>query len=169
RWKKREQGRIKGEGKGEEAAAAMAAIQKVLDKRCLAAVRLAKDKAGKKTMKVESGPAGADLVEQGWRVFLVKVYNPDGVDKLTLQAASPNAAPLTRRSTSKPDPKVVSVEELKKRFLDVMMFDSQPMVRQLSGLELEYRIVQVYCRDAGRKEATLGFRLMKDPEERGKP
>ena len=34
--------------------------------------------------------------------------------------------------------------------------------RDLSGLEVEYRIVQIYCRDAGRKEAELGFSLWKD-------
>jgi hypothetical protein len=32
----------------------------------------------------------------------------------------------------------------------------------LSGLELEYRILQVYCRDAGRKEANIGFNLVRE-------
>ncbi|HMF12027.1 MAG TPA: CehA/McbA family metallohydrolase, partial [Gemmataceae bacterium] len=76
-----------------------------------------------------------------------------------LTASSPNALPLTKRSTGKADPQVVSVGEVGKRFLDVRMFDSQPLVRNLSGLELEYRIVQLYCRDSGRKEATLQFNL----------
>jgi hypothetical protein len=39
------------------------------------------------------------------------------------------------------------------------MFNTQPLLRELSGLELEYRILQVYCRDAGRKEAEVGFAL----------
>src|SRR5262249_19303996 len=34
---------------------------------------------------------------------------------------------------------------------------------------LEYRILQIYCRDAGRKEATLGFRLGRPNTEERKP
>src|SRR5204863_7966739 len=108
------------------------------DARGLAGVTLAADKGKKTTLKVEAGPAKAELVEQGWRLFLVKVYNKAGVKERTLAATSPNAAPLTRRSSGKPDPKVVSVAELKKRFLDVMMYNGQPLVAHLSGLEVEY-------------------------------
>src|SRR5262249_57070446 len=76
-----------------------------------------------------------------------------------LQATSPNAAPLTRRSSGKPDPKVEAPAIVKKRFLDLLTLDGQPLVTNLSGLEVEYRLVSVYCRDAGRKEATMRFRL----------
>jgi hypothetical protein len=69
---------------------------------------------------------------------------------------------MQRRSTSASAPKVVSVGEVGKRFLDLMMYGSQPLVRELAGLELEYRLLQVYCRDAGRKEAELGFSLWRD-------
>src|SRR5207248_274691 len=95
----------------------------------------------------------------GWRTFLVKVLNPDGLDSYRLTPMSPNAAPLTRRSTSKSDPTVISVGEVSKRFLELLAFDEQPLLPALSGLEVEYRIVSIYCRDPGRKEATLGFRL----------
>jgi hypothetical protein len=137
------------------------AIQDVLDKHCLAGVRLT-SKDGKPLVETLEGPAKPELAEQGWRVFLVKVLNPGGVDKLELKADSANSQPLTRRSTSAPDPKVVSVGEVGKRFLDLDTYNSQPLVRDLSGLEVEYRIVQVYCRDAGRKEATLGFSLWRE-------
>jgi hypothetical protein len=40
-----------------------------------------------------------------------------------------------------------------------MSFTGQPLLRDLSGLEVEYRIIQIYCRDAGRKEAKLTFNL----------
>ena len=36
------------------------------------------------------------------------------------------------------------------------------ILRELSGLELEYRLLQIYCRDAGRKEGMLGFSLWRD-------
>ncbi len=148
----------------------VAAIQTVLDKLCLASVRIQKPaKAGETpVVTAQAGPAKPELAEQGWRVFLVKVYNEAGLNDVELRADSPNAMPLTKRSTGSPDPKVVSVGEVGKRFLELMTFNSQPLIRHLSGLELEYRILQIYSRDAGRKEATLGFNLWRD-KDRAKP
>src|SRR5262249_31555110 len=124
-------------------------IQSILDKRCLAGVVI--QPGDKPMLRVVAGPAKGELAEQGWRVFLVKVHNAAELDKLELRADSPNAAPLTHRSTSRPDPKVEPVGDVAKRFLDLAMFNDNPLVRHLSGLEVEYRVVQVYCRDAGRK------------------
>jgi hypothetical protein len=143
------------------AAKDVAAIQAILDKYCLAGVRI-----GEQKLEVMDGPAKPELAEQGWRVFLVKVANPQGVAGVELRPDSPNALPLFARSTNKPDPTVISVGEVNKRFLELTMFNAQPLVRHLSGLEVEYRLLQVYCRDAGRKEVSLGFSLWKDA---GKP
>jgi len=148
---------------------AVMAIQDVFDKHCLAAVRIDRGKI----MEVEAGPARPELAEQGWRVFLVKVLNDAGLADVQLRPESPNALPLYKTSTGKPDPKVISVGEVSHRFLDLKMFESQPLVRNLSGLEVEYRILQVYCRDSGRKEADLAFALWpaagKGPLARSKP
>ena len=118
-----------------------------------------------------SGPSRArrkpDLAEQGWRVFLVKVYNEPGLDKAELRAASPNAAPLTKRSSGKPDPQVEPIEDIEKRFLDVSLFNAQPLLRDLSGLEVEYRVLQIYCRDAGRKQTSLSFGLWREADKGG--
>lgn len=148
----------------------VAALQAVLDKRCLAAVTIKGEKASP-TLNVTAGPAAPELAEQGWRVFLVKVINEAGVDGQSLRVASPNAEPMTRRSHGKPDPKVVSVGEVNKRFLDLLMIDRQPMAARLSGLEVEYRLLSVYCRDSGRKEAAISFHLAageKDVKSRSK-
>jgi hypothetical protein len=141
------------------------AIQAVLDKHCLATVNIWAPEGSPTTAAAAPGPARPELAEQGWRVFLVKVYNPGKKDKVELRAASPNAAPLTRRSSSKPDPKVDPIEDVEKRFLDLDMFKSQPLIRDLSGLEVEYRILQIYCRDAGRKEASLSFGLWRESDK----
>ena len=131
----------------------IAAIQKVLDSRCLAGVNINPESR----VKVARGPAPAELAEQGWRVFLVKVHNEAGVTA-ALRATSPNAAPLHTRSTSSPAPKpTVQPEDVPIRWMDIMSFDSQPLSAKLSGLELEYRIVQIYSRDKGKREATIGF------------
>jgi hypothetical protein len=146
-------------------ARAVDAIQTILDKHCLAGV----DLPDAKQIHVYPGPASLTLAEQGWRVFLVKIANPAGISNVELRPDSPNDLPLYSRSTGKPDPKVVSIGEVANRFLDLVMFNSQPLNRQLSGLELEYRILQVYCRDSGRKEASLGFSLWRGTGRNAKP
>jgi hypothetical protein len=149
-------------------AKAVATIQTILDQHCLAAVRItAGDKSSKPALEIQRGPAKPELAEQGWRVFLIKVDNPNGIKDLELKADSPNALPLVKQSSSKPDPIVTSVGEVNQRFLDLPMFNSQPLVRDLSGLELEYRILQIYCRDAGRKEAKLGISLWRGKDRKG--
>jgi hypothetical protein len=160
-----DQAALKKAAQDSDKARAVAAVQAVLDPHCLAAVHI---RAGKQKLALETrqGPASGALAEQGWRVFLVKVYNLDGLSKVELRAVSPNALPLYYRSTGRPDPKVVSVGEVAQRFLDLQMFNAQPLLPKLSGLELEYRILQVYCRDAGRKEGTLGFSLWRDPRDK---
>jgi hypothetical protein len=42
-------------------------------------------------------------------------------------------------------------------WLDLETLDKQPLKKQLGGLGLEYRIVSLYSRDAGRREAKLVF------------
>src|SRR3954447_15896319 len=126
---------------------AVEAIQKVLDPRCLVGVNINPESR----VKVARGPAAAELVQQGWRVFLVKVHNEGGVTA-KLRAISPNAAPLYQRSSGSPDPKVsVKPEDVPDRWLDLQTFDAQPLNPALSGLLLEYRILQLYSRDEGKR------------------
>jgi len=44
-------------------------------------------------------------------------------------------------------------------FLDVEMFSRPPMAPNLSGLEVEYALVLIHSRDAGKREATIAFDL----------
>src|SRR5438067_886982 len=69
-----------------DSARGIEAIQKALDRYCLLMV----DITPESRVKVAPGPAKPELVEQGWRVFLVKVRNQAGVTA-RLQAVSPNA------------------------------------------------------------------------------
>ena len=39
------------------------------------------------------------------------------------------------------------------RWLDLVMFDKRPLNPNLSGLALEYRIIQLYSRDVGKRSA----------------
>jgi hypothetical protein len=122
-----------------EAREAVIAIQKALDPICLAGVNINPESR----VSVVRGEATAELNEQGWRIYLVKVHNQAGVTA-ALAVRSPNAEPLYFRSSGRPDPPSrVTPAEVPDRWLDVQTFDQQPLNPTLSGLGAEYRIVQL--------------------------
>jgi len=144
-------------GRDVDARASVATIQRILDPLCLAVVTINPESR----VSVAAGPAARELVEQGWRTFLVKVINQAGVTA-ELKVSSPQAAAMhmqgsgerQRPAAGRP---LVTPVEAEGRFLDVVMPARQPLVPRLSGLELEYRILQVFCRDSGQREAELAF------------
>jgi hypothetical protein len=141
------------------------AIQRILDRYCLLAVSINPEMR----VHVASGPARPELVQSGWRQFLVKVQNEAGTTA-TLRAVSPNAQSLFQGQESLTPGAPIggnpSDQEFQRtpagarlsladRWMDLQMYDSPPMLRGLSGLALEYRLIQIYARDAGQREATL--------------
>ena len=142
---------------------AIADIQKILDAYCLVGVNINPESR----VKVKEGPVNKALMQQGWRTFLVKVHNEAGVTA-PLAAESENAAPLYKRSTGSPDPETtVPKSEIPHRFLEIHVYSDPPLKASLSGLELEYRIVQLYSRDAGKREAMLGFNVGQGTQDIG--
>ena len=132
--------------------AAATSIQRVLDCHCLVGV----DVNPEMRVKVAPGSAPPELVENGWRHFLVKVHNQAG----TTAVLRANCVQARRLHGALP-------EELRHLWLDLQMFDSQPLTRTLSGLALEYRIVQLYSRDPGRREATFTFDVGQGTQDLG--
>ncbi|WP_422931386.1 CehA/McbA family metallohydrolase [Singulisphaera sp. PoT] len=120
------------------------AVQEALDPLCLAAVTVRKD-GGVHAVARGGRPV---LVEHGWRTYLVKVFNEAGAEA-TLDVQSPNSRPVPGGPR----------DEIGKRWLELSMYDGRPMTPRLSGLGLEYRIVQLFSRDAGAREAMLWFDL----------
>jgi hypothetical protein len=136
-------------------AASVLALQRVLDRYCLLDVHINPESR----VKVAKGPAQPLLVEQGWRTFLVKVRNEAGVTAV-LRATSPQAGRVFTRGrdgfSMDPRPKqILTARDVADRWLDLALFDKPPLTPELTGLELEYRIVQLYARDAGKREALL--------------
>jgi hypothetical protein len=142
---------------------AIKTIQRVLDPRCLIGVEI----NAESRVKAGQGPARPRLVQNGWSVFLVKVQNQAGVTA-PLEVESPNAAPIYRRSSGRPDPKTsIRPAEIVQRWMDISTFADRPMKRPLSGLNLEYRIIQIYSRDAGKREAKISFNVGQGTQDLG--
>ena len=131
---------------------AVTSIQRVLDCHCLVGVEINPEMR----VKVAPGSAKPELVEHGWRHFLVKVHNEAGTTAV-LRGISSQARRLAG----------AMADEVRNLWLDLQMFDGQPLARTLSGLGLEYRIVQLYSRDPGQREAALSFDVGQGTQDLG--
>src|SRR6185436_2386432 len=133
-------------------------IQEVLDPFCLMGVTINPESR----VKVAMGPAAPELLENGWRQFLVKVQNEAGVTS-ELKATSPQAGEVYSRNA----PGTIKPEMISDRWLEMQMFNARPVNKTLSGLEVEYRIIQLYSRDPGKRQATIGFNVGQGTQDVG--
>ena len=137
---------------GADARKGVAEIQRVLDRYCLLMV----DINPESRVKVARGPAEAQLVEDGWRTFLVKVVNQAGVTaKFNIE--SPNGGPLPNATP----------RQVVQRWMQILPYTSQPMSPALSGLGVEYRVISLYSRDAGKREAKIACNVGQGTQDLG--
>ena len=143
------------------------AIQEALDPLCLAGVHINPESR----VKVAEGQAAKKLMQQGWRAFLVKVHNEAGITP-ELVVDSPNSAPVYQqgrhpRQRPRTDQDLVDPDETEARWLDITMLNRRPLKKELSGLNLEYRIVMLNSRDAGKREAEISFNVGQGTQDIG--
>ncbi len=119
-------------------------VQAALDPLCLFAVTINPESR----VKVVAGPADPELVQNGWRQFLVKVVNEAGVTA-PLQVSSPQGGKLHG----------AKVDKVRDLWMELKMYDGRPLQPKLSGLGLEYRIIQLYSRDEGKRAAEFAFNV----------
>ena len=142
-------------------------IQTVLDPYCLAVVHINPEAR----VKVTQGAALPRLMQNGWTSFLVKVKNEAGVTA-KLEAESANAQPVLHM-TSYPVLEHTKTEHLlnegqvANRFIELQMYNNRPLSANLSGLALEYAVVQIYTKDSGKREAEIGFNIGQGTQDIG--
>jgi hypothetical protein len=140
-------------------------IQQILDPYCLFVVNINPEAR----VKVEKGLAAPKLMRDGWTNYLVKVENDAGVTA-PLKPESPNAlSPVHVSSGSHKvlQSDVVSTGESEQRFLDLQVYNGRPMNTHLSGQKLEYVILEIYSKDAGSREAEIGFNVGQGTQDIG--
>jgi hypothetical protein len=148
---------------GADETAAVTRVQAILDRHVLAIVHINPESR----VKVEQGPAAPDLVQSGTRLFLVKVLNEARVTApLTVQ--SPNHGRVYVPSSGSPEPKAqLTHEHVRDRWAEIAIYDRPPMRTRLSGLTVEYAILEVYSRDAGQRSAVIGFNVGQGTQDVG--
>src|SRR5207245_3191119 len=103
----------------------------------------------------------------GARIFLVKVINKAGVTA-RLVAESSSALPVFVQSDlSSETPKKISAADTRDRWMDLELYDKDPMSPRLSGMPLEYRILQIYSRDPGQRSASISFNVGQGTQDIG--
>ena len=137
----------------EDERSAVRRIEAVLDELVLVEVEINPESR----VKVRQGAATPDLVEQGTRLFLVKVLNQAGVTA-PLRVLSPNSGPTSIRSRGEHEPPLeLDAADVKERWADISIYSDPPMAERLSGLPVEYEILQVYSRDRGQRSAKIAM------------
>ncbi len=119
-------------------------VQRILDPLTLGEVTIPK----KGELQFHPSPNPPKLLEQGWRAFLIKVIN-QRESTATLRIDSPGARPIPESPAN----------EVKNRWIDIESMDRRPMMPHLSGLSLEYRIVQLWARESGNHETSIAFTI----------
>lgn len=141
---------------------AVANAEAVLDKYALVQVTINPESR----VDVKRGTAPASLIQDGTRLFLVKVVNQAGVTA-PLNVESPNSGAVYVKSSGSPSPKQeVTAQDVRERWAEISLLSktlSPPAYGisyfpdRLSGFGIEYRILMIYSRDAGERSAKLAF------------
>ncbi|MBV8866331.1 MAG: CehA/McbA family metallohydrolase [Acidobacteriaceae bacterium] len=144
---------------------AIAELQRILDRYALVTITI--NPEGR--VGVARGAAVPEIIQDGTRLFLVKVLNQAG-STATLQVQSPNskAVYVSAWKDESPEPKErITPEEIRDRWADISLYQKQPLSNRLSGLALEYAILEIYSRDSGQRSAQINFNIGQGSEDLG--
>jgi hypothetical protein len=122
--------------------------QKLLDAHCLVGVTINPESR----VKATRGPAAARLTLDRPRLVLIKVINEAGVTH-ALTVASPQF-----RTTKHKDGG---------RWLEAALQTARPLQQTLAGQKVEYAVLQLTAREAGRREAVLIFDVGQGTQDLG--
>jgi hypothetical protein len=127
--------------------AAVRAVQKLLDGRCLLGVSINPESR----VKAARGPLKPDLRQGETRAVLVKVHNEAGVTHpLALRGLG-----LLRKGTTEGG------------WLSARIADTRPFTPKLNGQLLEYRVLLLTPQEAGKREATFQFDVGQGTQDLG--
>jgi hypothetical protein len=132
----------------DDAALACAAVQRLLDPHCLLAVSI----NAESRVKAERGPAVARLQVNRPALVLLKVHNDGGVTH-ALRLRGPELLRPGERGAN--------------RWLEASLLTEAPFAPHLSGRRLEYRLLSLTPREAGKREATFQFDVGQGTQDLG--
>ncbi len=146
-----------------DAQKAVSEAESVLDKYALVVVTI----NAESRVSVQRGKAPADLIQDGTRIFLVKLINLAGVTA-HLAVESPNSGKVYIPSTNNPEPRQrLTNVDVVERWAEISLYHKWPLEERLSGFPLEYHVLTVFSRDAGQRSAKLSFNVGQGSQDVG--
>ncbi|MDA0195054.1 MAG: CehA/McbA family metallohydrolase [Bacteroidetes bacterium] len=139
-------------------------IQAILDPFCLAGVNINPESR----VKSQLGPALPVLFEKESKRFLVKIINEAGVTAPL--RVDYTGAPQMQMEHHRQGMEMPSKEDPLfhvKTYLPQGTWYHTPSIPPLSGLEINYAIVDIYCRDVGKREITFAFDVGQGTQDLG--
>lgn len=124
------------------------AAQRLLDKHCLVRVSINPESR----VKAAPGPAAAELVRGRPAFLLVKVHNEAGVTH-ALKVKGPQLLAKGKKGDG--------------RWLEAEVYGGPPLGKTLSGQPVEYVLLRLTARQAGKREATLMFDVGQGTQDLG--
>jgi hypothetical protein len=128
--------------------AAITDVQKLLDRYCLIGVTINPESR----VKVERGPAVAQLGLNREAILLIKIQNQAGVTH-ALKVTSPQFRSKGHAADG--------------QWLEAGIHTEPPLRKTLSGHAVEYVILRLTAREAGKREATLRFDVGQGTQDLG--
>jgi hypothetical protein len=125
------------------------AVRKLLDAHCLVGTHI----NAESRVKAARGAAPALLVRGSTAVFLVRVHNEGGV-RHPLAVEGPQVVRPGKKAGAG-------------RWLEASVASPAPLRAALSGGRLEYRLLRLKAREAGKREATLRFDVGQGSQDLG--
>ncbi len=145
-------------------------IQRLLDAQVLALVEINPEVR----VKAIRGLAKASIQQHGFTPLLLKIHNMAHVET-ALNVHSPNAGPvyaggsvgILKRQEQTELAEGENVAGEKNRFLEAEVFRAPPLTARLSGLDIEYVLLNISSTAAGRREALLQFDVGQGTQDLG--
>jgi hypothetical protein len=117
-----------------------------------------------------AGGASRTLVEQGWRLFLVRIENSAGYSENVMISADVtekfgpgHMEPTVNAARAKLWDSLSQAPHIEKMWLMSQMYETTPIIVDeqviptvaLSGVPVEYRVLQLFSRDSGRRKSQI--------------
>jgi hypothetical protein len=128
--------------------AATEAIQKALDAHCLLGVSINPESR----VKAARGPAAPELIQNETKFMLIKIHNDAGVTAALTVSGPQIAAPGKAAD---------------EHWLEASVVTEAPLTAKLSGQRVEYVVVKLTAREAGKREATFKFDVGQGTQDLG--
>jgi hypothetical protein len=154
--------------------ASVEVAEQILSRYTLATLAVGSDGAA----HVAAGAAPRQLIEQGWRMFLIRIENPAAENGSVVIGSGIGGAGQMAPGLGHMAQRAYLIDRLfkgpliEKMWFKAELYDATPLVHwgmevptiSLAGIPVEYRVLQIFSRDAGERTTDFTLYLLAKPD-----